>query len=138
MRELDFDIGLSQDAGRTLYRAGVIFFSFMAYKNIYTQVSPNALRFCTHLEQNLWAGRNCYIQIQPRGRYFLSAVICSFVPYLSTLILNQYEPHYIKMGAADGALICSLTITTQPSLIVGAAFIGASYGWLYKTLTQKS
>jgi hypothetical protein len=34
MRELDFDLGLSQDAARALYRAGVIFRVIIGFRRV--------------------------------------------------------------------------------------------------------
>ncbi len=61
----------------------------------------------------------------------MSALICSFVPFISTHLINQYGEHYVKMGAVDGAVICALTLTVEPELVAGAAVIGAGYGVAY-------
>ena len=54
MRELDFDFFTTQDAGRTMYRGFFIYGGFVAYKQVYTQVSPSATRWCDFVENKLW------------------------------------------------------------------------------------
>jgi hypothetical protein len=45
MRELDFDIFVTQTAGRALYRSLFIYGSFFVFHRYYTQVSPSAARW---------------------------------------------------------------------------------------------
>ena len=81
MKELDFDIFLTQDAGRAVYRGFLIYASFLAFQQLYTQVNHGAAKWWRFVEQELWRGSRCYVQMKPRLRLFYSAMICSFVPF---------------------------------------------------------
>jgi len=88
-------------------------------------MSVGAAKWLRFVEQELWRGSNCYIQMKPRLRLFYSAMICSFVPYLTReaynyqtkllglepLIKHTWMPH-IALGALNGSLIVGLTLTT--------------------------
>jgi hypothetical protein len=64
----------------------------------------------------------------------LSALISSFVPFISTHLISQYGEHYVETGAVDGAVICALTLTVEAELVAGVALIGAGYGVAYQMM----
>ena len=91
MRELDFDIFAGQDAGRALYRAAFLLGAFHAFRQVYTQMNPVASKWMTFVETELWKSSKCFVQMKPRFRLAYSAIICSFVPYLSRLAYERYS-----------------------------------------------
>ncbi len=93
MKELDFDMFLSQNGGRAFYRGLLIYGGLSAFRAAAMSggVSYSARRCLTHIENELWAGRHCYIQMKPRLRLFYCSMVASFVP-LAVRKLYTYSP----------------------------------------------
>ena len=130
MKELDFDIFIGQDAGRALYRGFFIYASFIAFKQIQTQVSPTATRWVNFVERELWRGSYCYVQMTPRLRLFYSAMLCSFIPFVTKQSLSPYlkttqNLDCAAIGFLNGMLISGLCLTFRPEYVLGGAIIGS-------------
>ena len=89
MRELDFDLFLQNDAGRTFYRGFVIYAGLYAFKH-HNSSSVKARLVNNIIENQFWKPSNCVIQMKPRLRLFYSAMIISFVPYISRMLLQHF------------------------------------------------
>ena len=89
MRELDFDFGTGQDAGRALYRGLFIYGGLLGFKNILAQVDSRINLFSKFVETELWRTSRCFVAMKPRLRLFYSAMVCSFVPFCSRQISTR-------------------------------------------------
>ena len=140
MKELDFDIFIGQDAGRAFYRSCFIYFSFVSFKQIQTQLSPSAARWVNFVERELWRSSNCYIQMTPRIRLFYSAILCSFIPLTTKSLLSPHlnlrrSQDCAAVGFLNGMLITGLCLTFRPEYVIGGALIGSGQGVLhYKSM----
>ena len=59
MKELDFDMFMSQDAGRAFYRALIIYGGLHCLKTY--SVSVGLRRCLRHIETELWKSSNCFV-----------------------------------------------------------------------------
>ena len=138
MRELDFEMFVGQDAGRALYRAVFLFGSFYAFRQVYTQMNPISNMWMNFVEAELWTASRCFIQMKPRFRLAYSAILCSFLPYLSRMAYERYSNRQLcsiiecsLIGSLNGASLMGLCLTLNPSIVASAALIGGIYGAVY-------
>ena len=140
MKELDFDLYLSNEAGKVFYRSILVYGLLYSFRN--HSLSKTSIRLCENLiEKSLWKPSNCWIQLKPRFRWFYCSLVISFTPYVfKKIMVNQYDClEYRKcmlVGALNGSLISSAVLAMPTTarglgLNIGAALIGTSYGALY-------
>ena len=118
MRELDFDIFINNDAGRSFYRGLLIYAALHIFKH--HNISPVQTRLITNvIERQFWKPSNCYVQIKPRLRWFYSAMLISFVPFASRSLMETYFDQYFylkhmpsaALGFINGIAIACLTLS---------------------------
>ena len=144
MKELTFDIGVSYDAGKAFYRAILLYGSFKCIK--FFALSDSSSRTLNYIEQVLWKPSNCTIKMKPRLRLFYTAMLCSFVPFLSKqLAINYYDQNFqlkygpcAALGSLNGFALCNLILYNKEIVpLVGASSIGVVYGLMYCYLIRK-
>ena len=112
MKELDFDLFLSQETGRTLYRGFITFGFVFLLKNHSTSV--RTLRSFKFIEEELWKQSNCFVGMKPRMRLLYTCVVCSFIPFF---LRKSYE-HLFEEKVMD----------FKSNLVVGILSGGAMAG----------
>ena len=134
MRELDFDIFAGQDAGRALYRSAFLFASFLGFREMGSQMSPKIKQVVGFVESRMWQSNQCVLKLTPKFRYGLTAILFSFIPFGTRLLMQKYglSDWNKTAGALDGGILCALTLTLQPSFILGSSAIGFTYGLLFE------
>ena len=79
MKELDFDLFMSQEAGRTFYRGLLLFGSLYTLRHY--SVSPRLQRCFRFIETELWKSSRCFVSMRPRLRLLYTALLASYVPF---------------------------------------------------------
>ena len=96
------------------------------------------------VEAELWTASRCFIQMKPRFRLAYSAILCSFLPYLSRMAYERYSNRQLSsiiecslIGSLNGASLMGLCLTLNPSIVASAALIGGIYGGFYSLALRK-